>query len=165
MSINLSLEQKKENVEPIKSKTYSLLGITSGRTVHVETSLVDEDKHTVASSPNLTRRLLLVSLGTLAVSVRADCFVSRAAGRSRQSRRHAQSREGALVLSLASGIGHAHHVHIGGVTINGALIGGIIVPGILVLAALLWPYLDKSPVSSVGVWLAKADANRTLSFS
>src|SRR5688500_19381140 len=61
----LSLEQKKENAQPIKSKTYSLLGIASGRTVHVETSIVDEDKHTVASSPNLTRRLLLVSLGTL----------------------------------------------------------------------------------------------------
>src|SRR5690348_6649983 len=46
----LSLEQKKQNVVPIKSKTYSLLGITSGRTVHVETSIVDEDKHTVMSS-------------------------------------------------------------------------------------------------------------------
>jgi quinol-cytochrome oxidoreductase complex cytochrome b subunit len=42
----LSLEQKKESVQPIKSKTYSLLGIASGRTVHVETSIVDEDQHT-----------------------------------------------------------------------------------------------------------------------
>ena len=39
----LSLEQKKENVVPIKSKTYSLLGITRGATVHVETTIMNED--------------------------------------------------------------------------------------------------------------------------
>src|SRR5262252_4631882 len=58
----LSLGQKREKVAPVRSKTYSLLGVASGSTVHVETSLVDEDKHTVRSSPNLTRRLALVTL-------------------------------------------------------------------------------------------------------
>src|SRR5690242_20265030 len=38
----LSLEQKREKLAPVKSKTYSLLGITKGRTVHVETALVNE---------------------------------------------------------------------------------------------------------------------------
>jgi capsular polysaccharide biosynthesis protein len=64
----LSLEQKKEQAAPIKSKTYSLVGITSGRTVHVETTILDEDKHTVMSSPNLTRRLIVVMLATLVVA-------------------------------------------------------------------------------------------------
>src|SRR5262249_43761893 len=64
----LALEKKRKKPPPIKSKTYSLLGVTSGMTVHVETSLVDEDKHTVQSSPNLTRRLALVTMLTAAVA-------------------------------------------------------------------------------------------------
>ncbi|HSP07929.1 MAG TPA: cytochrome b N-terminal domain-containing protein, partial [Acidobacteriota bacterium] len=47
----LALSQKKEDAAPVKSKTYSLLGITTGSTVHVQTALVDEDQHTVQSSP------------------------------------------------------------------------------------------------------------------
>jgi len=50
------------------------------------------------------------------------------------------------------------------ITINGALIGGIILPGILVIAALVWPYLDKSPVRAVGVWLATERRKQNLIF-
>lgn len=53
---------------------------------------------------------------------------------------------------------------IGGLTINGALIGGILVPGILVVAAIVWPYLDKSPVSTVGVWMAGARRKQNIVF-
>jgi quinol-cytochrome oxidoreductase complex cytochrome b subunit len=150
----LSLEQKKEGTEPIKSKTYSLLGITSGRTVHVETSIIDQDKYTVPSSPNLTRRLLLVTLGTLAVAALLTILF------------HAPLEEAAnpgitpnpakapwYFLWLQELVTDTTFT-IGGITINGALIGGIIVPGILVVAAILWPYLDKSSVRSVGVWMA-----------
>ena len=65
---HLVQEQKRQSVVPAKSKTYSLLGVTRGRTVHVETTMVDEDAYTVPSSPNLTRRLLVVLLGTLLVT-------------------------------------------------------------------------------------------------
>src|SRR6266567_471585 len=63
----LALQQKSEQAAPIKTKTYSLLGIAKGRTVHVENALVDEDVHTVRSSPNLTRRILMVALATMLV--------------------------------------------------------------------------------------------------
>jgi quinol-cytochrome oxidoreductase complex cytochrome b subunit len=46
-------------------------------------------------------------------------------------------------------------VQIGSFTVNGALIGGIIVPGVLVIAAILFPYFDRSPIDTVGVWLPK----------
>jgi quinol-cytochrome oxidoreductase complex cytochrome b subunit len=42
-----------------------------------------------------------------------------------------------------------------GFTINGALIGGILLPAILVAWLVIWPYLDKSPVYSAGVWFAR----------
>jgi cytochrome b-561 len=53
---------------------------------------------------------------------------------------------------------------IGGITINGALIGGIIVPGILVVAAIFWPYLDKSSVRAVGVWMATERRKQNIVF-
>ncbi len=51
------LAQRTEAVNPIRSKTYSLLGIARGTTVHVRTSQVDEEIATVPSSPHLTRRI------------------------------------------------------------------------------------------------------------
>jgi cytochrome b-561 len=43
-------------------------------------------------------------------------------------------------------------VRLGSVTINGALVGGILLPAILLVVTTLWPWLDRSPVSCVGVW-------------
>ena len=161
----LSLEQKKENAEPIKSKTYSLLGITSGRTVHVETSLVDEDKHTVASSPNLTCRLVLVSLGTLAVSVLLTVLFRAPLEEAANPAVTPNPAKAPWYFLWLQELVTLTTFTVGGVTINGALIGGIIVPGLLVLAAVLWPYLDRSPVSSVGVWMAKARRKQNIVFS
>lgn len=160
----LSLEQKKENVEPIRSKTYSLLGITSGRTVHVETSIVDEDTHTVASSPNLTRRLVLVSLGTLAVCVVLTVLFRAPLEEAANPAVTPNPAKAPWYFLWLQELVTLTTFTVGGVTINGALIGGIIVPGLLVLAAVLWPYLDKSPVSSVGVWMAKARRKQNIVF-
>ena len=41
-------------------------------------------------------------------------------------------------------------VRLGPVTINGALVGGIILPAILLVLTTLWPWLDRSPSSTVG---------------
>jgi cytochrome b-561 len=155
----LSLEQKKEQVAPIKSKTYSLLGITSGRTVHVETTIVDEDKHTVMSSPNLTRRLVVVTLGTLVVaSILTILFRAPLEEAANPAVTPNPAKAPWYFLWLQELVTTTTFT-IGGITINGALIGGIILPGLLVLAAVVWPYLDKSPLRSVGVWWA-ADRRR-----
>jgi quinol-cytochrome oxidoreductase complex cytochrome b subunit len=151
----LSAEQEPQNTLPVKSKTYSLLGVTRGRTVQVETFLVNEDANTVPSSPNLTRRLLVVLLGTLLVTF----FLAGVA--------HAPLEEAAnpyvtpnpakapwYFLWLQELVTDTT-VKIGDFTINGALIGGILVPGILVLLLAAWPYLDRSSAMSAGVWWAQ----------
>jgi len=43
-------------------------------------------------------------------------------------------------------------VHVGPVAVNGALIGGVLLPGLLLILVTMWPWLDRSPVSAVGVW-------------
>jgi cytochrome b-561 len=43
-------------------------------------------------------------------------------------------------------------VRLGRVTLSGGLIGGIVLPGILLAAAAIWPFLDRSPLSTIGKW-------------
>jgi len=160
----LSLNQKKENVVPLKSKTYSLLGITSGRTVHVETSIVDADKHTVMSSPNLTRRIFMVTLGTAAVSVLLTILFRAPLEEAANPNVTPNPAKAPWYFLWLQELVTDTTFTIAGFTINGALIGGIIVPGVLVLAAIVWPYLDKSSVRSAGVWFATERRKQNIIF-
>jgi cytochrome b-561 len=160
----LSLAQKKEKVTPIRSKTYSLLGITSGTTVHVETTVLDEDQHTVMSSPNLTRRLVVVSLATLAVaSILTFLFPAPLEEAANPSVTPNPAKAPWYFLWLQELVTTTTFT-VGGITINGALIGGIILPGVLVLLALWWPYRDRSPLSAVGVWFATERRRQNIAF-
>ena len=160
----LSLEQKKEKAAPIRSKTYSLLGITSGSTVHVETTIVDEDRHTVMSSPNLTRRLLVVTLGTLVVASILTILFSAPLEEAANPAVTPNPAKAPWYFLWLQELVTTTTFTIGGFTVNGALIGGIILPGLLVLAAIIWPYFDKSPVSSIGVWWAKDRRRQNIVF-
>ncbi len=161
---NLALTQKAEKVIPARSKTYSLLGITSGSTVHVETTLVNEDEHTVQGSPNLTRRLLAVALATfalaavLAVGIRAP--LEEAANPSVTPN---PAKAPWYFLWLQELVTDTT-IRIGGYTLNGALIGGILLPSILVIALIAAPYLDRTALSTIGVWWAAERRRQNLIF-
>src|SRR5262245_48579572 len=160
----LSLEQKREKVKPIRSKTYSMHGITSGSTVHVETSLIDEDRHTVQSSPNLTRRLALVAMMTIVLaSVLTIVFHAPLEEAANPAVTPNPAKAPWYFLWLQELVTDTTFT-VGGFTISGALVGGIIIPGLLVVAALAWPYLDKSAVRAVGVWFAKERRRQNLIF-
>ena len=160
----LSLKQKNEKTVPVKVKTYSLLGLTRGRTVQVETALKDYDQHTVPSSPNLTKRLLLVTLVTLlAVSLLAVIVPTPLEEAANPKVTPNPAKAPWYFLWLQELVTDTT-IHIGSFTINGALVGGILLPGLLVVAALAWPYLDRSPMSSVGVWFARTRSRQNLVF-
>ena len=151
----LRLTQKAEKVAPIKAKTYSLLGITRGRTVHVETSLVNEDVHTVDSSPNLTRRIMLVMLATVAVSALLAVLVAAPLEEPANPRVTPNPAKAPWYFLWLQELVSDTTIRIGSFTINGALIGGVLLPGVLVLLLALWPFFDKSSVYAVGSWFAK----------
>jgi len=161
---NLALTQKAEKQAPVRSRTYSLLGITGGSTVHVETALVNEDVHTVQGSPNLTRRLLAVTLATfafsaiLAVAVRAP--LEEAANPSVTPN---PAKAPWYFLWLQELVTDTT-IRVGGFTLNGALIGGIVLPAVLVIALIAAPFLDKSPLRAVGVWWAAERRRQNLIF-
>lgn len=160
----LALKEKNEAVQPAKSKTYSLLGLTRGRTVHVETTLVDHDRHTVLSSPNLTRRLLAVALITVTVVALLGVFVGAPLEEAANPRVTPNPAKAPWYFLWLQELVTDTTIRIGGFTVNGALVGGILLPGLLVLLLGVWPYLDKSPLASVGVWFAKERRRQNMIF-
>jgi quinol-cytochrome oxidoreductase complex cytochrome b subunit len=55
-------------------------------------------------------------------------------------------------------------VRLGPLTINGALVGGVLLPAALLVVTTLWPWLDRSPVSTVGVWMPRERRTQLLVF-
>ena len=152
----LALGQKAEKTPPVKTKTYSLLGLTKGRTVHVETALADEDKYTVHAMPHLTRRLLLVSLATLLVLSALTMVVPAPLEEPANPKVTPNPAKAPWYFLWLQELVTISTINIGGFTINGALIGGIILPGVLVVLLAAWPYLDKTGAMTTGVWFAAA---------
>ena len=150
----LAPAQRREPFAPAKAKTYSLLGITKGRTVHVETSLADFDRLTVDSSPHLMRRLLLVSLATVLVCSLLALFVAAPLEEPANPRVTPNPAKAPWYFLWLQELVTDTTLRIGDFTINGALIGGIILPGVLVVVLALWPFFDRSSVNAVGVWFA-----------
>ncbi|OGU74287.1 MAG: cytochrome B6 [Ignavibacteria bacterium RIFCSPLOWO2_12_FULL_56_21] len=150
--------------DPVKSKTYSLLGITNGTSVHVQTKVVEDESTTVTSSPHLLRRILLVSLLTFAVVVLLSVvFPAPLEAPANPSVTPNPAKAPWYFLWLQE-IVTVTTVTIGSFTINGALIGGILLPGALLALAVWWPYRDKSGPGSVGVWLSPERKRQNMVF-
>ncbi|MBI4535618.1 MAG: cytochrome b N-terminal domain-containing protein [Ignavibacteriae bacterium] len=146
------LSQKAETTIPIQSKTYSLLGITNGTTVHVQNTMVDEEKNTIPSSPHLTRRLLIVTLATFVVVVILSVVFRAPLEAPANPAVTPNPAKAPWYFLWLQEIVTVTTIKLGSFTINGALIGGVLLPGLLVLLAIWWPYRDKSSINSVGVW-------------
>jgi quinol-cytochrome oxidoreductase complex cytochrome b subunit len=151
---NEVLQQKAGIMAPVKSKTYSLLGITKGTTVHVQNTMVDEEKNTVPSTPNLVRRLWLVTMATfVAVALLSIIFRAPLEAPANPAVTPNPAKAPWYFLWLQE-IVTISTVKLGSFTVNGALVGGILLPGLLVALALWWPYRDRSGINAVGVWFA-----------
>ncbi|MFB3813345.1 MAG: cytochrome b N-terminal domain-containing protein [Terriglobales bacterium] len=160
----LALEQEQTKVAPIRTKTYSLLGITEGRTVQVETTLVDEDQYSIESSPHLTKRIAMVMLATVLVTCALALLVPAPLEEAANPQVTPNPAKAPWYFLWLQELVTDTTIHIGGVTVNGALIGGILVPGVLVLLLAIWPYLDRSSVFAAGVWWARERRTQNIVF-
>ena len=157
-------ELKSTPAEVSPAKTYSLLGITQGRTVYVEASVPGESEHFVNSVPHLTRRILLVTLATILVScILAVIFQAPLEEPANPALTPNPAKAPWYFLWLQELVAITT-VHLGPITVNGALVGGVIIPTILVVLLIFWPYIDKSPPSSVGVWFARERLRQNIVF-
>ena len=160
----LALTQKKEDAQPVASKTYSLLGIAGGTNVHVQTALVDEDVHTVQTSPVLTRRLALVTLATFAISAILTLLGRAPLEEAANPAVTPNPAKAPWYFLWLQELVTDTTIHIGSLTLNGALIGGIILPGVLVIMLTFWPYFDKTSAAAAGTWWPRERRRQNLVF-
>jgi quinol-cytochrome oxidoreductase complex cytochrome b subunit len=158
------LEQRAEKTAPVKSKTYSLLGITKGTTVHVQNTMVDEEKDSIPSTPNLTRRIWLVTVATFVVTVLLTIVFRAPLETAANPSVTPNPAKAPWYFLWLQEIVTDTTLKLGAFTINGALIGGILLPGILVVLAIWWPYRDKSGINAVGVWFAPERKRQNMVF-
>jgi cytochrome b-561 len=136
-------------------KTYTLLGITSGRTASVEMTAPRDDEQEVAASPNLTRRILLVALATLLICAVAALFMAAPLEQAANPNVTPNPAKAPWYFLWLQELVTDSTLKLGDFTVNGALIGGILVPGLLVLLLAAWPYLDRSSPLATGLWFAR----------
>ena len=146
------------------TKTYTLLGVARGTAPAVTTSSLTDPEATVNAVPDLTRRTLIVTLGTIAVlSIVAALVVSPLEEAANPLVTPNPAKAPWYFLWLQEIVTDTT-VRIGGFTINGAFIGGVILPGLLVGVLTLWPWLDRSPVAAAGVWFPRSRRTQNIVF-
>ncbi|MDH4070565.1 MAG: cytochrome b N-terminal domain-containing protein, partial [Ignavibacteria bacterium] len=158
------LNLKPEKSEPVSTKSYSLLGVAGGSSVHVQTRLVDEERNSVPAVPHLVRRIWIVTLVTIAiVTILSFLFPAPLEAPADPTVTPNPAKAPWYFLWLQE-IVTITTVSLGSFTINGALIGGILLPGLLFVLAVWWPYRDRSGLATVGVWFPAERKKQNLVF-
>ncbi len=160
----LALQEKAKPAPPVPAKTYSLLGITAGRTAVVETALVDETQHQVNAVPVLVRRVLLTGLLVFAVASVLALWLGSPLEEAANPLVTPNPAKAPWYFLWLQELVTVTTVHLGSLTINGAFIGGILVPSLLILWGVFQPFLDRSSAAATGVWFARERRWHNLAF-
>ncbi len=137
-----------------KSKTYTLLGIARGTSPQVRASSLEAQGMTVNSVPDLTRRIAIAILGTIALVGILSVFVRSPLEEPANPLITPNPAKAPWYFLWLQEIVTDTTVHLGSVTINGAFLGGVVLPGVLLVLLTVWPWLDKSPAGAAGIWFA-----------
>ncbi len=152
-------------VEPATpTKTYTLLGVARGTAPAITSSSLEVPGASVNAVPDLTRRAIIVTLGTFAlVSILASLIASPLEEPANPLVTPNPAKAPWYFLWLQEIVTDTT-IKLGSFTINGAFIGGVILPGLLVGVLTAWPWLDRTSADAVGVWFARERRRQTLVF-
>jgi len=137
---------------PVKSKTYTLLGVVRGTAPTVRTSTLEAPELTVNAVPDLTRRAAIVVLATIAVLSLIAVFLRSPLEEPANALVTPNPAKAPWYFLWLQEIVTDTTIHMGSITINGAFIGGVLLPGLLIGLLTAWPWLDRSPREAAGVW-------------
>lgn len=146
------------------TKTYTLLGVARGTAPTIHPRTVMNAESTVNAIPDLTRRALIVTLGTFAVLSIVAALVRSPLEAAANPLVTPNPAKAPWYFLWLQEIVTDTTVRIGSVTLNGAFIGGVILPGVLIGLLTLWPWLDRSPAAAAGVWFPKSRRTQNLVF-
>jgi cytochrome b-561 len=139
--------------EPVKTKTYTLLGVARGTAPTIRAASLEARDLTVNAVPDLVRRAAVAVLGTFAVvSVLASLIRSPLEEAANSLVTPNPAKAPWYFLWLQEIVTDTTFT-VAGFTVNGAFLGGVILPGLILAALTAWPWLDRSPAEATGVWL------------
>jgi len=147
----IPVEESRE--EPDKAKTYSLMGVTQGVRPTVLYHRI-KDK-TGLFVPEALVRVLIVFLFTTAAVMFLSYFFNIPLEEPASLEWTPNPAKAPWYFLWLQELVTITTIRVSGYTFNGGLVGGIIIPGVLVTFLALWPYLDRSPDSAVGIWFHK----------
>jgi cytochrome b-561 len=140
----------------VTTKTYTLLGVARGTAPTVRASTLEAPDLTVNSIPDLTRRIAIVTLGTIALLSLASVYVRSPLEEAANALVTPNPAKAPWYFLWLQEIVTDTTVRIGSFTINGAFIGGVLLPGLLVTLLTAWPWIDRTQASAAGVWLPRS---------
>jgi len=148
------VEQLREKIKgetptpPVKTKTWSVLGIASGTSVNVHDPGTVDESNTVPSSPFLTNRVLIVTILTLAVAMLLAIVVQAPLEEAANPEVTPNPAKAPwYFLGLQELVGYS------------ALVGGAVIPFIVLLGLALIPYVDKEQ-NRMGYWFTNQSGKR-----
>lgn len=154
----------KVEVPPGQSKTYTLLGIARGTGPTIRASSLEAADTTVSSIPDLTRRIGIVLLGTIAAMSILAVFVHSPLEEAANALVTPNPAKAPWYFLWLQEIVTDTTIKLGSFTVNGAFIGGVILPGLLVGLLAVWPWLDRSPTASAGRWFPQDRRTQNVAF-
>jgi quinol-cytochrome oxidoreductase complex cytochrome b subunit len=159
-----SLLETSREVAPVRTKTYTLLGVARGSTPAVRASSVDSPDMTVNAVPDLVRRAWIVTLGTIAIVSVASVFIASPLEEPANALLTPNPAKAPWYFLWLQEIVTITTIHIGSFTVNGAFIGGVVLPGILIGLLTVWPWLDRSPAAAAGRWFPQSRRTQNIVF-
>jgi quinol-cytochrome oxidoreductase complex cytochrome b subunit len=157
--------RKPQPVPMSRSKSYSLFGLTPGTSVAVLSSMGMEGRDQVSASPNLTRRIALVFLVVFNLTLLMAMLINAPLeGPANPSITPNPAKAPWYFVWLQELVSWST-IRLGGITISGGLLGGIAVPAILLAVLVAWPFFDRSPSTTEGVWLPRERARQNAVFA
>jgi cytochrome b-561 len=126
-----------------------------GKAPPAQQASLDPPDETLNASPNLARRLAVVMLGTTALLGIVAALVASPLGAPANPLVTPNPAKSPWYFLWLQEIVTDTTIRLGSFTINGALVGGVALPGALLLLTTIWPWVDRSPLRTVGAWWPK----------
>jgi quinol-cytochrome oxidoreductase complex cytochrome b subunit len=159
-----TLLEKPAPTAPVKTKTYTLLGVARGATPGVRAASLEAPDTTVNAVPDLVRRAWIVTLATIALVSIASVFIASPLEEPANALLTPNPAKAPWYFLWLQEIVTITTIHIGSFTLNGAFVGGVVLPGLLLTVLTIWPWLDKSPLAATGLWLPRDRRTQNIVF-
>ena len=151
-------------VAPTPTKTYTLLGVARGQSPVIRASALAAPDVTVNAVPDLVRRALIATLGTIAMVSIMAVFIPSPLEEPANALVTPNPAKAPWYFLWLQEIVTDTTIRIGSFTVNGAFIGGVVLPGLLVAVLTAWPWLDRTSTSLAGAWLPRERRLQNLGF-